>query len=100
MTSADESAVKIEEERIGFLSEGGWASWRLARAPSRVGFVSTFRNPCPVRIATGQFGRGALRAPHGVLMPEAEHGAPRPHSHPGRRGERPRRPGRDPAPGG
>jgi len=26
MTNADESAKKIEEERIGFLSEGGWAS--------------------------------------------------------------------------
>jgi hypothetical protein len=52
MTSADESAEKIEEERIGSLSEGGWASWRLARAPSRVVFVSNFafgqnfRNPC------------------------------------------------------
>jgi hypothetical protein len=32
MTNADESAAKIEEERIGSLSEGGWASC-VDRAP-------------------------------------------------------------------
>jgi hypothetical protein len=33
MTDADDSAAKIEEERIGFLSEGGRASDRRARGP-------------------------------------------------------------------
>jgi hypothetical protein len=52
MTNADESAAKIEEERIGSLSEGGWASKRRSRAPSRMVLVSNFRiqqnfrNPC------------------------------------------------------
>jgi hypothetical protein len=34
MTSADESAVKIEEERIVSLSEGGWRVCGIRRAPS------------------------------------------------------------------
>jgi hypothetical protein len=53
MTNADERAAKIEgEERIGILSEGGWASLASSARPFSNGLVSNFgvqqnfRNPC------------------------------------------------------